>query len=81
MNNKKIQAYFLWGVIFLILLSFIPMLSLSLYDHPSADDYSYACLTGAAWRSTRNFFSVIGAAVQTAIKEWYSWQGPFTSGF
>jgi hypothetical protein len=81
MNNKKVQTYFLWGMILLILLSLIPMLSLSLYDHPSADDYSYACLTGAAWRSTRNIFAVIGAAVETSIKEWYSWQGPFTSGF
>lgn len=81
MNNKKMQTYFLWSIIFLILLSIIPMLALSFYDHPSADDYSYACLTGTAWRSTRNLFAVVGAAVETSIKEWYSWQGPFTSGF
>ena len=81
MNNKKLQTCFLWGVIFLVLLSTIPMIALSFYDHPSADDYSYAVLTGTAWRSTRNIFAVIGAAVETSVKEWYSWQGPFTSGF
>ena len=81
MNDKKRQTYFLWTVVFLIILSMIPLIMLSFYDHPSADDYSYACLTGPAWRSTRNLFAVIGAAVDTSIKEWYSWQGPFTSGF
>lgn len=81
MKQNKHQTYFLWTVIFLIILSIIPLLMLSFYDHPSADDYSYACLTGTAWRSTRNLFAVIGAAAETAIKEWYSWQGPFTSGF
>ena len=80
-HNKKIQTYFLWGVILLIILSMVPMLNLSFYNHPSADDYSYARLTGAVWKSTRNLFAVMGAAVKTAIREWYSWQGPFTSGF
>lgn len=81
MNDKKRQTYFLWTVILLVLLSMIPLIMLSFFDHPSADDYSYACLTGPAWRSTRNLFAVIGAAVETSIQEWYSWQGPFTSGF
>ena len=81
MNNQKRQTYFLWMIIFLILISLIPMISLSFYDHPSADDYSYARFTGEAWRSTRNLFSVLVAAVETAIHGWYSWQGPFTSAF
>ena len=59
MNDKKRQTYFLWTVVFLIILSMIPLIMLSFYDHPSADDYSYACLTGPAWRSTRNLFAVI----------------------
>lgn len=80
-HNHKLQTYFLCSIIFLVILSLIPMLMLSFYDHPSADDYSYACLTGTAWRSARNLFAVLIAAVKTAIKEWYSWQGPFTSGF
>ena len=45
MKQNKHQTYFLWTVIFLIILSIIPLLMLSFYDHPSADDYSYACLT------------------------------------
>ena len=81
MNNKKTQTYFLWIIIFLILLSIIPMITLSFYDHPSADDYSYARFTGEAWRTTRNLFSVLAAAIETAIHGWYSWQGPFTSAF
>ena len=80
-QNKKRQTYFLWAVIILIILSIIPMLMLSFYDHPSADDYSYARLTGEAWRSTRNLFAVAGAAVETSIHGWFSWQGPFTSAF
>ena len=71
-QNKKRQTYFLWAVIILIILSIIPMLMLSFYDHPSADDYSYARLTGEAWRSTRNLFAVAGAAVETSIHGWFS---------
>ena len=81
MNYKKRQTYFLWTVNILVMLSMVSLIMLSFYDHPSADDYSYARLTGTAWRTTRNLFAVLGAAVETAIQEWYSWQGPFTSGF
>ena len=49
MNYKKRQTYFLWTVNILVMLSMVSLIMLSFYDHPSADDYSYARLTGTAW--------------------------------
>ena len=77
-NNKQIL---LWGVLILPVVSMIPLLMLSLYNHPSADDFAYAAETHMVWKSTRNIFYVIRQAAATSVKYWNRWQGRYTSAF
>ena len=77
-NNKRI---FLWCVLILTAASIIPLLMISFYNHPSADDFAYAVETHMVWKSTRNIFLVLRQAVATSVKYWNRWQGLYTSAF
>ena len=77
-NNKQIL---LWCVLVLTMASIIPLLMLSFYNHPSADDFAYAVETHMVWKSTRNMFLVLRQAVATSVKYWNRWQGLYTSAF
>ena len=65
MKEKKENIY-LWSVIVLAVLSALPLLWLSFYNHPSADDYMYAAETYRVWNETHSIWQVIKAAVQTS---------------
>ena len=82
MNDKKhFKTIFLVLVIVLAVGSVIPLLGLSYYDHPSADDYSYTNLTYHAWLSTKSIPAVLAAAVKTSAQFWANWQGLYSSAF
>jgi hypothetical protein len=81
-NYKKyLTTAFLVFVIAASIASMIPLLGLSYYDHPSADDYSYTKLTCHIWQSTRSIPAVIAAAVKTSADYWTTWQGLYSSAF
>lgn len=67
--------------IILAALSIVPLLWISFYDHPSADDYDYAFRTYAAWKSGRSLGLVLKEAVLTSAEFWHKWQGLYTSAF
>ena len=54
-------------IIVLLLLSIIPFAVLSIYDRPSADDYSYSLITHEAAITKGSLFDVLKAAVDTDI--------------
>lgn len=81
MNRDKKQKIFLWCVILLTAASMIPLLMISFYNHPSADDFAYAVETHMVWKSTRNLFLVIKEAIATSVRYWNRWQGLYTSAF
>lgn len=81
MNQDKKQKLFLWCMIILVAATILPLLIISLYNHPSADDFAYAVETHMVWKSTRNIFLVIKEAVMTSIGYWNRWQGLYTSAF
>lgn len=81
MNQDRKQKIFLWGVIAAAAVTILPLLMLSVYDHPSADDFAYAEATHAVWKSTGNLFLVIKEAVRTSMSYWNRWQGLYTSAF
>ena len=62
LNWKKVWKYsvIFWGVIFVV--SLIPIILLSTYNFPCADDLGYSIYTRHAWVDTHNLFSVLGAA-------------------
>ena len=79
--KQKNRQILLWSVLILTVASIIPLLMLSLYNHPSADDFAYAAETHMVWKSTRNIFLVLKQAVATSVKYWNRWQGLYTSAF
>lgn len=64
-----------------VLLSFIPLLFISKYNHMSADDYSYGLKTHKAWEETHSIGETIKAAGEQVADSYESWQGTFTSIF
>lgn len=70
---KTISVFFL--------LSFLPLVVLSFYNHPSADDYSYGKFTYHVWNSTHSFLAVVKSAVETAAFFWNNCDGLYASSF
>lgn len=68
-------------MITLAALSIVPLLWISLYNHPSADDFDYAVGTYAAWKSGRSILAVLREAAATSVRFWHKWQGLYTSAF
>lgn len=57
----------------------LPILRLALYNHSSADDYSYGCMARWAWVDTHNLLSVFGAVCQKVRDVYFSWQGSYSA--
>lgn len=80
MNTKITKAY-LYALISVILLSVLPLLYLSGFNHPSSDDYSYSINTYHSWVESGSVIKLIRAALETSRKFWHKWQGLYTSAF
>ena len=81
LNWKKVWKYsvIFWGVIFVV--SLIPIILLSTYNFPCADDLGYSIYTRHAWVDTHNLFSVLGAAGRKVAESYQIWQGTWASIF
>lgn len=79
--SKKFLAFFSVAI---LILSTLPLIIIGFYNHPSADDFNYTILTGAALRDNSGisaFFAVIGAAIKRATSYWGIWQGTYAMSF
>lgn len=74
----KTSYYFVLAV---VLISFVPLLFISKYNHMSADDYSYGLNTHKVWQETGNIIKTVKTAGITVTEYYDSWQGTFTSIF
>lgn len=63
------------------ILSLIPLLWISWYNYPSADDYTIGNNCRQAWIDSHNLFKVIGVGIAKAVDDWVHWMGYFTSNF
>ncbi len=77
-NSEKI---FFICVIAVSVAMMLPMLCLSFYNHPSADDFSYSLETHKIWQSTHSVFALIAEAAKTSARYWHTWQGLYSSAF
>lgn len=68
-------------LIFLFVLSLIPVFWLGSYDYPAADDYGYSAYSHITWTGTRSVFRTIGVACATVADRWQTWQGTFSTMF
>lgn len=81
--DKKISiktiSYVLTGVYILCL---IPLLAISWYNYPSADDFSMGYKAYSDFMSTGgNVFSAVWAAAYMAWYDYFNWMGYYTSTF
>lgn len=56
-----------------VCLSFVPLIIISFYAHPSADDYGYAVGTFNRWNETHNLIEVLKAAFAETAYSWNTW--------
>lgn len=76
--DKRVAALI---VIAVFALSLVPLLIISFYNFPNADDFSYGKTTVHAWRESGSVFSVLKAACIEVAKYYDGWQGTFTAVF
>jgi len=82
MTKKFNYEKFFFICIIAVSISFVlPLLFLSFYNHPSADDFSYSLKTHEIWESTHSIHLLIAEAVRTSIDYWHTWQGLYSSAF
>lgn len=67
--NKKLNlvvspAYLACGAVVIYLISLLPILTLSFYCHPSADDFNYGVKTHLAVMSGQGICGIIRAALE-----------------
>lgn len=70
-----------YGLVFLFLLSLIPILALSSGNYATGDDLGYSRLTHEAWEITHSPLKVLQAAAETVRGYYYGWQGTWFSVF
>lgn len=62
-------------------LSLLPLLVLSFYNHPAMDDFNFGILTRRAWVANKGLAAipaVLMAAVERSVYIWNVWQGTFS---
>ena len=64
-----------------LLVSLIPPLALSFYNHASYDDLGYSIRTQDRWRDTGSFWRTVEAAAENTASIRYTWLGTFFSCF
>lgn len=65
----------------MLIVAIAPLVTISLYSHPCADDYTYGLLTHKAWSSSHSFIEVIKQAFLQVKSSYHTWQGTHTSVF
>lgn len=65
----------------LFLFSLVPILWITQYAHPSADDFSFGAITAETWATTHSVPDVIRAAWEQSMQRYQDWQGSFFAVF
>lgn len=78
-KNKVTLIALIIAILFVI--SLLPILSVSFYNHPAVDDLSCSWTVHSAIKSGGSFLSVIKAAAATVTNFYYTWQGTFSAIF
>ena len=74
----KILAFFLTAI---YIISLVPIIMISGYNYPSADDYTNGYKGYLVWNETHSISAVLGEAFSRAANEYIEWRGCFTSSF
>lgn len=80
MNTNEKKIYQSIGIMFI--LSSLPIVILSFYNVPSADDYTFGRLM-KSWVTEHGYgiWGVLKCAVQNSVNYYFSWQGRYSESF
>ena len=80
MNKKQLKI--VTGVaIAVLIVSIIPMLWISQYLHPFADDYVFGAEVYKIWNETHSFPACVQTAWNVAMTMYHTWQGTYSACF
>ena len=68
-------------LILLFLLSLLPIIGISFFNHPSADDFSFAKFTRAQFLESGSLLSTIKRGAEVSGQYYNNWQGTFSATF
>lgn len=81
MRDVKYSKNIKW-IVLIFLLSIAPIIIISIFCRPSADDYTYAIDTYHLVKSGDwNLFSLLGTAFEVDMRFYNTWQGLYSSAF
>lgn len=80
-RNNRIEMLIRWGLFAGLIILLIPLLAISFYNFPFSDDFAYGLATHETIVGGGNVFQVIGSAVKTAYKTYFTWQGSYFACF
>lgn len=80
-STKLKKNLFYYAIIAISLAFLLPLILLSFYNHPGADDFSYSFESRNVWLNTHSIFQVLLQAFKTSIWYWHNWQGLYSSAF
>lgn len=66
-------------LVFILIISTLPLMNLSRYTHPSADDFAFAIDTRAEWQENHSVTGLAKAVRETAVRFYSSWEGKYIS--
>ncbi|MEA4915655.1 MAG: DUF6056 family protein [Christensenella sp.] len=76
-----VKKHVFWRNLLLItlIISLIPILVIAMYNHSSADDFSYGYYVHQTWNQTHNVFEVMKTIGQTVLLFNKTWQGTYSA--
>lgn len=78
---KLLPTFIVIGAALLLLVAIAPIIGVSMYSHPCADDYTYGLMSHRAWLNTHSIVETIKQAFLQVKSSYYTWQGTHTSIF
>lgn len=70
-----------WLGLAVLLVTLVPLVLISAYNHSYADDWHYGVWAHLALEDGANIFQLIGVALEQAGKAWFDWQGTYSAIF
>lgn len=67
--------------ILLFVLSLLPIIFISFFNHPCADDFAYGAQTHMQFLNAKSLFGLVNAASQVSQHFYNSWQGTYSAAF
>lgn len=80
-SERQLRIMYSVCLIALLIASVIPLIVISQYNHPSADDFAYADTTFREWNNSHSLLRLLGEAIATSKRFFYGWQGLYSSAF